>query len=92
MVKAVRNIASYRQKVGRVGRESNLDTINVSLMTQSSMDLHYYRQPRKLVMDGRLEPVPLMDNNKAIIACSAYGSIWEWLAFVLHSSRVGQGR
>ena len=34
----------------------------------------------KLVSEGRLEPVPLMDNNTAIIACSAYGAVWEWLA------------
>lgn len=80
LVKSVRNIASYRQKVGRVGRERNLDTVNVTLMTETSTDLHYYRQPRKLVSEGRLEPVPLMEHNKAIIACSAYSSIWEWLA------------
>ena len=35
LVKAVRNIAVYRQKVGRVGRETNLDTVNVTLISQS---------------------------------------------------------
>lgn len=80
LVKSVRNIASYRQKVGRVGRERNLDTVNVSLMTDSNVDLHYYRQPKKLVSEGRLEPVPLMDKNRAIVASSAYGAVWEWLA------------
>lgn len=83
MHKAVRNIASYRQKAGRVGRESNLDVFNMSLMSDTAVDLHYYRQPRKLVSEGRLEPVPLMDENRAIKACSAYGAVWEWLA--LHS-------
>ena len=80
MHKAIRNIASYRQKAGRVGRDSNLDIVNVSVMTQSAVDLHYYRQPRKLISEGRLEPIPLMENNRAIKACSAYGAIWEWLA------------
>ena len=80
MHKAVRNIASYRQKAGRVGRESNLEIFNLSLMTDTNVDLHYYRQPRKLVSEGRLEPVPLMDENRAIKACSAYGAVWEWLA------------
>ena len=80
MNKAIRNIASYRQKAGRVGRETNLDIMNVTIMSQNSVDMHYYRQPRKLVSEGRLEPVPLMDKNLAILACSAYGSIWEWLA------------
>ena len=80
MHKAIRNIASYRQKAGRVGRDSNLDIINVSVMTQSSVDLHYYRQPRKLVSEGRLEPIALMEENRAIKACSAYGAVWEWLA------------
>ena len=41
--------------------------MNVTLMTESNVDLHYYRQPWKLVSEGRLEPVPLMDNNTAIV-------------------------
>ena len=35
MVNSIRNIASYRQKAGRVGRETNLDTLNATLVTDS---------------------------------------------------------
>ena len=45
MTHAVRNIASYRQKAGRVGRESNSEALNITLATDSANDLHYYRQP-----------------------------------------------
>ena len=38
MNKAIRNIASYRQKAGRVGRETNLDTMNVTIMSQNSVE------------------------------------------------------
>ena len=84
MVNAIRNIASYRQKAGRVGRESNLDIINSTLVTDSPLDLHYYRQPKKLVHEGRLEPVPLKERNQSIVLCGLYQAIWDWLA--LHST------
>ncbi|MDP6148201.1 MAG: DEAD/DEAH box helicase, partial [Candidatus Thalassarchaeaceae archaeon] len=80
MVNAIRNIASYRQKAGRVGRETNLDTLNATLVTDSPVDLHYYRQPRKLVSEGRLEPVPLKERNRSIVLCGLYQSVWDWLA------------
>ena len=73
-------MASYRQKVGRVGREPNLDTINSTLVTDSALDLHYYRQPKKLVEDGRLEPVPLKERNQSIVLCGLYQAVWDWLA------------
>lgn len=79
MQKAVRNIASYRQKAGRVGRESLCEALNVTLATDSPLDLHYYRQPRKLVDRGRLEPVPLKERNEAVARSTGYLSIWDWL-------------
>ena len=77
--KAVRNIASYRQKVGRVGREPMSEALNVTLATDSPLDLHFYRQPRKLVDRGRLEPVPLKERNEAVARSTAYLAIWEWV-------------
>ena len=79
MQKAVRNIASYRQKAGRVGRESLCEALNVTIATDSPLDLHYYRQPRKLVESGRLEPVPLKERNEAVARSTGYLSIWDWL-------------
>jgi len=80
MVKSVRNIASYRQKAGRVGRGSFMDSLNTTLITDSPVDLHYYRQPRKLVSEGRLEPIPLKERNIAVMQCAMYQSVWDWLA------------
>ena len=80
MTKAMRNIASYRQKAGRVGREEGLDVINVTLVHDAPVDLHYYRQPRKLVSRGRLDPIPLKDRNDAILFSGLYNAIWDWLA------------
>jgi len=80
MTKAIRNVATYRQKAGRVGRETGLDAVNVTLVTDSPLDLHYYRQLRKLVSLGRLDPIPLKDKNEAVVKSAVYSAIWDWLA------------
>lgn len=80
MMNAIRSVASYRQKAGRIGREPGLDVLNVVLMSDSPVDLHYYRQPRKLTSLGQLDPIPLKDRNTAILLCGLYLSIWDWLA------------
>lgn len=79
MTRAVRNIASYRQKAGRVGRESNSEALNITLATDSANDLHYYRQPRKLIDRGRLEPVPLKERNEAVAYSTGYLAVWDWI-------------
>lgn len=80
MTKAIRNVASYRQKAGRIGRESGVDALNVTLVTDSPIDLHYYRQLKKLVSLGRLDPIPLKDKNQAVVRSAMYSAIWDWLA------------
>jgi hypothetical protein len=79
MTRAVRNIASYRQKAGRIGRESNSEALNITLATDSANDLHYYRQPRKLIDRGRLEPVPLKERNEAVAHSTGYLAVWDWI-------------
>ena len=79
MTRAVRNLASYRQKAGRVGRESMSEALNLTMATDSANDLHYYRQPRKLIDRGRLEPVPLKEKNEAVARSTAYLAIWDVL-------------
>ena len=79
MTRAVRNLASYRQKAGRVGRESMSEALNLTLATDSANDLHYYRQPRKLIDRGRLEPVPLKERNDAVAKSTAYLCVWDIL-------------
>jgi hypothetical protein len=79
LFKAIRNTASFRQKVGRVGRESFSDALNVILATDSPLDIHGYRQPRKLIDIGRLEPVPLKERNEAVALSTGYLAVWDWV-------------
>lgn len=80
MYKAIRNIASYRQKTGRAGREEGADTINTTIISQSTIDYHYYRQPRKLTSIAQLNPIPLEDHNPSILLSALYSAIWDYLA------------
>ncbi|MGP8057826.1 MAG: DEAD/DEAH box helicase [Nitrososphaerales archaeon] len=80
MFHAIRNVASYRQKAGRIGRERGSDSINISLMANRPIDLHYYRQPRKLVSLAQLDPIPLKANNSSVLRNALYTATWDWLA------------
>jgi len=80
MYKAIRNVASYRQKAGRVGRERGTDTLNITLLVENPVDLHYYRQPMKLTSKGHLDPVPLEDSNELILENALYSGVWDYLA------------
>lgn len=80
MFKAIRNVASYRQKAGRIGREEESDVINASLLSLRPVDLHYYRQPRKLISKAQLDPIPLKEHNDAILRCALYLGVWDYLA------------
>ncbi len=84
MFHAIRNVASYRQKAGRIGREEGSDTINASLIANRPIDLHFYRQPRKLVSLAQLDPIPLKATNELVLRCGLYASAWDWLA--LHAN------
>lgn len=80
MFKAIRNVASYRQKAGRVGREIGSDVVNVTLVSNKPIDLHYYRQPRKLVSRGHLDPIPLKELNEMVLKWALYMAVWDHLA------------
>lgn len=80
MFKAIRSVASYRQKVGRIGREEDSDIMNSSLISLRPVDLHYYRQPRKITSTARLEPIPLKEYNDSILRCALYMAVWDYLA------------
>jgi hypothetical protein len=81
MFHAIRNVASYRQKAGRIGREERSDVLNVSLISDRPIDLHFYRQPRKLASLAQLDPLPLKDTNAAVLRSALYMAVWDWLAY-----------
>jgi superfamily II DNA/RNA helicase len=80
MHRSIRNVASYRQKAGRAGRELGSDTLITTVLSQRPVDLHYYRQPRKLVRTGRVEPVPLKEHNRTLLRSGLYMAVWDHLA------------
>lgn len=80
MFKAIRNVASYRQKAGRIGREEGSNALNTTLVSLRPIDLHYYRQPRKIISQAHLEPIPLKEYNDSILRCALYMAVWDYLA------------
>ena len=64
--KAIRNVSSYRQKVGRAGREPGTDALAMTLMSLRRQEFQYYRSMFRLVDAEILDPVPVANNNLAM--------------------------
>ena len=79
MFKAIRNIASYRQKVGRIGRERFRDTYSSMLASFRAIDYHYYRNPTPLLNNDRLEAIPLAVDNIELRKQAAFHAIFDWI-------------
>lgn len=82
--KAIRNIASYRQKVGRAGRKEFTDVSTSTLISRRPGDFQHYRSPYRLITKKMVEPVPLATSNRAVKRNHAYMAIQEWLALQRH--------
>jgi len=82
--KAIRNIASYRQKVGRAGRKEFTDVSTSTLISRRPGDFQHYRSPYRLITKRMVEPVPLATSNRAVKRNHAYMAIQEWLALRGH--------
>ena len=80
LFKAIRNIASYRQKIGRLGRERFRDTYAATLTSFRVIDFHYYRNPTPLLNNKNLEPIPLANNNMDLKKQMAFHAIMDWFA------------
>ena len=78
--KAIRNISSYRQKIGRGGREEGTDSVAATLMSLTNSDFLHYRSPGRLIDSILREPIPIAERNREIMRSEAYMSIFDWLA------------
>ena len=78
--KAIRNISSYRQKVGRAGREPGSDALAVTLASRRASDFGHYRSMNRLVSDKISDPVPVASNNSTILKHHAYEAVFDYLA------------
>ena len=70
--KAIRNVSSYRQKIGRGGREEGTDSIAATLLSSRTGDFLHYRSPGRLIDSELREPIPLADRNRNIVRSEAY--------------------
>jgi len=80
LFKAIRNIASYRQKVGRIGRERFRDTYAATLVSFRAIDYHYYRNPAPLLNEDRLDTIPLGVENSEVRKQACFHAIFDWLS------------
>ena len=78
--RAMRNVASYRQKAGRAGREKNSVTNTVTVLSKRPGDYQMYRNEQKLILDQLKEPVPVANKNRMVMKSQAYMSVMDWLS------------
>lgn len=78
--KAIRNISSYRQKVGRAGRESGSDAVAMTLMSMRGQDFQHYRSMTRLVDADIIDPVPVANNNLAVKKNQAYEAVFDYIS------------
>lgn len=81
--KAIRNVSSYRQKVGRVGREIGpiSDSLVFTLLSLRPQDFHYFRRLYKLMNDYYLDPIPLKPDNLDVIKSHVFMACMDFLAW-----------
>ncbi len=77
--KAIRNISSYRQKVGRSGRERGTDALAVTLLSASGQDFHHYRSMRRLVDAKISDPIPIASANRTVLSSEAYDAVIDYI-------------
>ena len=78
--KAIRNISSYRQKVGRAGREPGSDSVAITMMAMGNSDFQHYRSMNRLIDTDIVDPVPIAVNNLSVKKNQAYEAVFDYLA------------
>lgn len=77
--KTIRNIASYRQKTGRGGRESFSDIPVYTLISQRILDRYLFRSPQIIADPSFLETVPLKTTNLYFLKSHMMLSVFDYL-------------
>jgi hypothetical protein len=78
--RAMRDPASLQQKVGRVGREPQSDSLLVHIVTDNARDHFYLRNPRIALDPEYLQPIPLHENNQLVARNHYFMGILDFLA------------
>jgi hypothetical protein len=78
--KAMRSAASFQQKVGRVGREDNSDSLVVTFLAHRPTDAHFAHHPARLIDATHLDPIPLKSENPDVLRNHMFAAGLEFLA------------
>jgi hypothetical protein len=80
MHRAMRDIASYRQKAGRAGREKN-SVVNVTtVLSKRSQDYEFYNHHGKLILQPIRKVVPVASMNRSVMLSQAYMCVMDFIA------------
>lgn len=78
--KAMRSAASFQQKVGRVGREENSDSLIVTFLAHRPTDAHFAHFPARLIDAAHLDPIPLKSENPDVVRNHMFAAALEYIA------------
>lgn len=78
--KTIRDLASYRQKAGRGGRELFSDIPVYTLISQRILDRYVYRNPDIIADPFYLDPIPLKEHNVYFLKSHIFMAIFDYLA------------
>lgn len=78
--RAMKDPASLQQKVGRVGRELQSDSVLVHLVTQNTRDQYYFRNPQIALDPAYLQALPLHEDNRIVARHHFFMAIVDFLS------------
>ena len=77
--RAMRDPASLQQKVGRVGRERQSDSLIVHVVTDNARDHFYVRNPRIALDPDYLQPIPLHEGNQIVARNHYFMALFDFM-------------
>lgn len=80
MHRAMRDIASYRQKAGRAGREKNAVVNVATVLSKRAQDYEFYNNHGQLILQPIRKVVPIASRNKSVMISQAYMGVMDFLA------------
>jgi len=80
--RAMRDPAGLQQKVGRIGREPGSDVLVVHIITESTREQYYLRNPELVLDSNYLQPIPLHERSEVIRRSHLYMATFD---FILHN-------
>lgn len=91
--KAIRNLSSYKQKIGRSGREMLSQSHAITLVSFDPREQYYYRNSYMLADPTILDPIPLkrrnvdIEKSHALETCFDFFASLEWDIYNIPSNR-----